>query len=82
VAIASAKSAAERETREQFERSYEQEMHTLAFILKCVSTDAFGQGPVVGTAWRYLIARIDWQAIATRLMLDATFELCLFGDLP
>jgi hypothetical protein len=71
-----------RDSREQFEQSYEQAMFTLAFMLKCISTDALVQRPVVGAAWRWMIARIDWQAIATRQMLDATFELCLFGDLP
>ncbi len=65
--------ALERDPLQAFDDAYEQATGTLAFVLMAIFTDVLCQWPIgVGTR-KWILAQIDWQGIATRI-IDETWN--------
>ena len=65
--------ALERDPLQAFDDAYEQAIGTLAFVLLDISTDALCQWPIGGGICKWMLAQIDWQAIATQI-IDETWN--------
>jgi hypothetical protein len=51
-----------------FDCAYEQATGTLAFVLMAILTDTLCQWPIGDGTRKWMLAQIDWQAIATRIL--------------
>ena len=72
-------SAIENVSNEIANEHFHQAIATLAFYLKAISTEAISQCPVFGSTFRRLLARLDWQEIALRVIGEACYEN-IFGS--
>ena len=60
---------------EDFLKSCNRTKSCLASALNSIAINAFRHWPIVGDTCRRMLACVDWQAIATRLMDDAWSDL-------
>ena len=62
-----------------FDYAYAQASGTLAMVLQAISTDAFCQWPIGGGTCKWMLAQIDWQAVAKRVIIEHWFNFDLYN---